>query len=555
MIKFKRFSMEGVFSYGKCDIDFSPGLVLLEGKNYDEGDNVSNMAGKTSLFDGITTCLFEQNSKNAVKDDLCNKILGNGQAYIGVELEVQGKNIEINYSRAKGKGNWVVSENGIVVEKGVREMKKYVSDLLEMDYNMFVMSSYMEQGRLNKFVGMDDSERKKLVNSYFGLNKSDFIRNKVKEVKRPVIDELISLEAQINQLNKIDISNNDLETELKKLEIFVDKYKDNSPVRLEDYRAERKSYFFKLEMQLQKGILLDSLNKDKIAMAEIDGKMNWCKEVALKLGDNKCYVCGTVIDGKKFKEEALSTLEFLKDKRKELSVNVGVVEKVLYSLGDWNRERKLKELVKCRMRVGNVTEYRESLTQIGNLKQQIEMQEKREKMLSGLVEQCEVQKGMQSALDFWFDGFGPKGIPAMVTQQLLSGLNSCINSYSGRFGWHVNCIMDNDKMVLDVQDKWKQLKAGYFSGSENVLISMFMSLGLWDWLNYRGKGTNILLLDEVFAAFDITMRSRMVELVQEIAKDRCVILITHNEDVKNLVNFDRIWLVEKKNGISNLKVY
>ena len=78
---------------------------------------------------------------------------------------------------------------------------------------------------------------------------------------------------------------------------------------------------------------------------------------------------------------------------------------------------------------------------------------------------------------------------------------------------------------------------------------------MWHWLNMKGKGTNVFFLDEIFAPFDSVMRMRIADLLVDIAKDRCVVVITHNEDVKNHLDWDRIWMVEKKNGISNLREY
>ena len=88
-----------------------------------------------------------------------------------------------------------------------------------------------------------------------------------------------------------------------------------------------------------------------------------------------------------------------------------------------------------------------------------------------------------------------------------------------------------------------------------MLVGLIVSLGVWSWLNLRGKGTNILFLVEVFAPFDAEMRIRVAELLKDIAKDRCVVVTTHHDDIKNSVAWDKIWVVTKQNGISNLRAY
>jgi energy-coupling factor transporter ATP-binding protein EcfA2 len=72
---------------------------------------------------------------------------------------------------------------------------------------------------------------------------------------------------------------------------------------------------------------------------------------------------------------------------------------------------------------------------------------------------------------------------------------------------------------------------------------------------YQGKGTNLLVLDEVFAPLDLVNRERVVELLQWLkGEDRTVVVVTHHEDVKRVVDWDEVWLVEKKDGVSCLRV-
>ena len=67
----------GYFSYGlhqTIPLD-SLGLVLLEGKNNDRLGN-PNGAGKTSLFNAITTILFDANPLGTTGDDNLNRSIG-----------------------------------------------------------------------------------------------------------------------------------------------------------------------------------------------------------------------------------------------------------------------------------------------------------------------------------------------------------------------------------------------------------------------------------------------------------------------------------------------
>lgn len=551
MIKFKRLVLDGAFSYGNCDVNFEPGLVLLDGVNTDEGERVSNMAGKTSVFNGLTTVLFEQNSKNQIKDDIIN-VFGTGSASIGLELEVLGKSVELEYIRGQ-KPDWTVKVDGKSQTKSMREVKTYISDLIGMDYSVFLVSSYMEQNSLGRLITMKDEEKKNLVTKYFGLDKCDVFRNNTKVPRQQVSGELISVNTLINQLSNVSVDNNlfdtitEVETRVKRL--------SSTPVSKEQYELVL-SKFNEMEVLLTQNANIQIVLEDaKNNLADVNGKMVWCDDVIHKVSGDKCYVCGSKIDGSKLKSEVEQQRKMIMDSRGTLVKQINELERVWSKLRFWDKEKEQRDLEKLKSSVVDVNEYRRDIELLGSLRKQKELQDKALLQLEELKSKKKELDTMLEVLDFWYEGFGPKGIPAMVLDKLLVGLNECIKIYANKFGWDITCIIDNDRLIFDTRDKWKKLKLGFFSGSESTLVGLIVALGVWKWLSLRGKGTNILFLDEVFAPFDAEMRIRVSEILKDIARDRCVVVTTHHEDIKNSVAWDKIWLVEKKSGVSNLKLY
>jgi exonuclease SbcC len=86
-----------------------------------------------------------------------------------------------------------------------------------------------------------------------------------------------------------------------------------------------------------------------------------------------------------------------------------------------------------------------------------------------------------------------------------------------------------------------------FSGGEKQLLSLVFMLSLNDILGFR-----FVILDEVFGSLDELNRERVIRLLREVSKEKLVIVVTHIEDVKAALEWDRILKVIRRNGSSAL---
>ena len=129
MVKFLSLSVRDLFSYGEADIQFRPGLVLLEGKNLDK-DGSSNMVGKSALWDALATVLWEENSRNQFKDDVVNRLRKRGSGVVVFERGGVGR-VEVEYVRGVDK-KWVAKVGGTVEAYNWDVMKRRVRELVGM---------------------------------------------------------------------------------------------------------------------------------------------------------------------------------------------------------------------------------------------------------------------------------------------------------------------------------------------------------------------------------------------------------------------------------------
>ena len=157
----------------------------------------------------------------------------------------------------------------------------------------------------------------------------------------------------------------------------------------------------------------------------------------------------------------------------------------------------------------------------------------------------------------WEKGLGDDGIVAYVLQKVLVVFNELMRKYGEVLGIDVQFrIGSRGQLEVEVSDGFKSMsRLNWWSGSERYAIMLVVMLGLSEFLSYQGKGTNLLILDEVFAPFDRVWRERLVELLRWLqGGEKTVVVVTHHDDVKRMVDWDEVWIVERKDGISRLMV-
>lgn len=114
------------------------------------------------------------------------------------------------------------------------------------------------------------------------------------------------------------------------------------------------------------------------------------------------------------------------------------------------------------------------------------------------------------------------------------------------------------KFFLDilVSDRGKiDVPIRQYSGGERALLSLAIIRALWE-LSSASEGVNILLLDEPFAHMDRWQMERACNLLEDMKQSgRAIIVITNDESVREVGNFDREIRVIKENHISRIEEY
>jgi len=550
MVKFLSLSIRDLFSYGEADIQFRPGLVLLEGRNLDR-DGSSNMVGKSALWDALATVLWEENSRNQLKDDVVNRLRKRGRGVVVFERGGVGR-VEVEYVRGVDK-KWVAKVGGKVEAYNWDVMKRRVRELVGMSYDEFVLSSWFQQGMMDSFLVKSDGEKKDLFIKWLGLDVFQRLREKVKERRKEVEVELKvrrDMRDLMAKLEGMEVKEEELRWALGVLE----RWGNSLPVSVEEYRKRRK-YVLEQVQRWRDALKIEGLVKQlRQVRDELSGKLANIKEKMRYLRDGRCWVCGSEVDTERFVREAKEEMGRLSDVLQQVEGQLKELEAVYVRGKGVDRERLLREVWGMRRKVGNVEEYRRA----------VEVKAKADEYARQKAKLCEVSFSDIEELEWelevarkWERGLGDDGVVAYVLDKVLGVFNELMRRYSDVVGIDVKFMIGSrGQLEVEVSDGYKSMsKLNWWSGSERYLIMLVVMLGLSDFLMYQGKGTNLLVLDEVFAPLDAVNRERVVELLQWLkGEDRTVVVVTHHEDVKRMVDWDEVWVVEKRGGVSYLRV-
>ncbi|MBN9393924.1 MAG: SMC family ATPase [Candidatus Melainabacteria bacterium] len=172
----------------------------------------SNGAGKSALLDGLSWALWEEGRGSS--DDLVR--LGEREMWVEVVLEHEGRQYRIKRSRHKqgkaggkgiSKGNLdfqVQTQNGSwqsMTAASMKETTKNISDLLRMDFDTFINSAYLKQGRAEEFTTRAPQERKQVLCEILGLSFFDRLQEEARaQAKRTKV----TIEAMELSLGRYD---------------------------------------------------------------------------------------------------------------------------------------------------------------------------------------------------------------------------------------------------------------------------------------------------------------------------------------------------------------
>jgi exonuclease SbcC len=187
-----------------------------------------NGAGKSSLLEAITWVIWGE-SRAASEDD----VIQAGAKDVRVDFIFQNNQQTHRIIRTRNRGQsgslefQIETPNGFrsLTEKGVRATQQLIMHHLKLDYDTFINSAYLRQGRADEFMLRRPNERKQILADLLKLNQYEELAEQAKDLSRQfkgqaeqLEQSLQTIKQQLQEREAIALSKSTLETTLQQLQ-------------------------------------------------------------------------------------------------------------------------------------------------------------------------------------------------------------------------------------------------------------------------------------------------------------------------------------------------
>ncbi|MBD1879103.1 exonuclease subunit SbcC [Coleofasciculus sp. FACHB-T130] len=188
----------------------------------------SNGAGKSSLLEAITWTIWGE-SRAATEDDVIHA--GAKEVRVDFTFQCDRQTYRIIRTRIRGQGGsleFQVQSSGdfrSLTGRGIRATQEAIVHHLKLDYDTFVNSAYLRQGRADEFMLKRPSERKEILADLLKLSQYEELAEQAKDLSRQLkgqaeqLDQnLQTIKQQLQQKDAIAQQQPILETQLAELQ-------------------------------------------------------------------------------------------------------------------------------------------------------------------------------------------------------------------------------------------------------------------------------------------------------------------------------------------------
>jgi DNA repair protein SbcC/Rad50 len=188
----------------------------------------ANGAGKSSLLEAIAWSIWGE-SRVANDDD----VIHTGAEYVRVDFQFMCENQIYRIIRNKNRGRsshleFQVENGGdfrAITAKNLRATQEQITTYLKLDYETFINSAYLRQGRADEFMLRRPSDRKQILADLLKLERYEKLAEKAKDLSKQFKGQAEQLEAslepikeQLKQKSELTEQLTFLEKELKQLQ-------------------------------------------------------------------------------------------------------------------------------------------------------------------------------------------------------------------------------------------------------------------------------------------------------------------------------------------------
>lgn len=174
-MKIKSLTISNFLVIGKAEINLdNRGLLLVQGENDDDSSADSNGAGKSSIVDAISWCLYGETARGVSGDAVVNNTAGK-DCSASVVIEDEGEEYTIARYRKHHdhKNDLTVVRNGVAdLTKGTTKLTQdVINKIVGCSYEVFIAAVYSGQEKMPDLPGMTDKQLKLIVEEAAGIER------------------------------------------------------------------------------------------------------------------------------------------------------------------------------------------------------------------------------------------------------------------------------------------------------------------------------------------------------------------------------------------------
>jgi len=561
MITLVRLIIENFRSFtGAYTIDLEKqGLVFIVGENKVSQMADSNGAGKTAILDAICWVLYDKMLRAGTPVNRTCK-------YASVQLifRVDKKEYAATREQDNKKKTWTLSEviDGITEKVGTGDE---IEQLLGLSFNVFV-SIVLFGTTSDRFAEQSDAPRKKMFDDLLDLA---FFAQR----RRVVEDELALLEGRYTDYEKEHIKLTERKTTLieerdlygeSSLTIEIDAYKDwasDDNLKLSLYASLNK--LTPLLMNARRNVqeeqdlvdestrLASIRNRLDQRIADVDHRIAQLYKDAADVTESKvCKMCRRPIESKReITEYFESEIDPLLAQHRQYRRYQTSIQAVLHAWPKLDPGRdydNLKlEFQKTMDRIKDVEAGMSQMQEARFMRQAVdELNERIDLVNRDLVTLSLSMDALKSEIhlrEFWIEGFGHRGLKAMLIRDYESFLNERLDFYTGlltageiKLSFSAQRQLKGgdlrDEIGLRIEHNGKVVNYNDLSDGERQRVDLCMVMALQDLVRDLHRGRIALALyDEIFDHLDETGCEQVMEyLTQQRREFGSVFVISHN---------------------------
>ncbi len=161
-----------------------------------------NGAGKSSILDAITWCLWGSSRAGDSADELIHS--GAEKMIVEFSFQLDGHLFTVKRQRIKKGGGstslelWSNSHN--LTEGTIKATQQKIIDTLHLTFETFTNSAYLRQGHADEFTTKGPTDRKRILADILGLSQYDQLEERAKEKSKEAQTRLAALEYQLIEI-------------------------------------------------------------------------------------------------------------------------------------------------------------------------------------------------------------------------------------------------------------------------------------------------------------------------------------------------------------------